>query len=429
MPNPVPSPEALLRAMFDAALAAIAPGPWMTDLLPARPKGRTVVVGAGKAAAAMAATVEQAWDGPLSGLVVTGYGHGCPTRQIEVIEAGHPAPDQASQHAARRILDLARSLTADDLLLCLMSGGGSALMAAPASGLTLADKQAVTRDLLRCGATINEINCVRKHLSAIKGGRLAMAAAPAQVVTLMISDVPGDDPSVIGSGPTVPDPTTFADAWEVVRKYAVPLPPAVRQHLTEAAEESPKPSDPLFARSQALMAATPQNALDAAAEVARRAGVTPLILGNAIEGEARDVALVHIGMTRQVVLHNQPIAPPCVLLSGGETTVTVKGNGRGGRNLEFLLGLAAALKSQPAEVHKAVWALAADTDGLDGTEDNAGALLRPDSLRRAHALGLSASAHLADNNSYGFFRALDDLIITGPTRTNVNDFRAVLIIP
>lgn len=418
-----------LHAMFEAAVAAAAPGPWMTDLLPPPPKGRTVVVGAGKAAAAMAATVEEAWTGPLTGLVVTRYGHGCPTKRIEVIEAGHPNPDHASEQAARRILDMARSLGEDDLLLCLISGGGSALMAAPANGLTLADKQAITRDLLLCGASISEINCVRKHLSAIKGGRLAAAAAPARVVTLMISDVPGDDPSVIASGPTVPDPTTFADAWEVVRKYGLSLPPAVHKHLTEAANDTPKPGDPLFSHVQNLMAATPQSALEAAASVARRAGITPLILGNAIEGEARDVALVHVGMTRQVVLHHQPIAPPCVLLSGGETTVTVRGSGRGGRNAEFLLGLAAALAGQPPEVQSAVWALAADTDGIDGTEDNAGAILRPDSLARAQALGLDPKTFLADNNGYGFFQALDDLLITGPTRTNVNDFRAVLITP
>lgn len=419
----------ILRAMFDAAVAAAAPGPWMTDLLPPPPKGRTVVVGAGKAAAAMAATVEDAWDGPLSGLVVTRYGHGCPTKRIDVVEAGHPNPDQASEQAARRILDMARSLGEDDLLLCLISGGGSALMAAPANGLTLLDKQVITRDLLTCGASISEINCVRKHLSAIKGGRLAAAAAPARVVTLMISDVPGDDPSVIASGPTVPDPTTFADAWEVVHKYGLTLPPAVHKHLTEAATETPKPGDPLFSHVQNLMAATPQSALEAAASIAKRAGITPLILGNAIEGEARDVALVHVGMTRQVVLHQQPIAPPCVLLSGGETTVTVRGSGRGGRNAEFLLGLAAALATQPPKVQTAVWALAGDTDGIDGTEDNAGAILRPDTLSRARALGLDPKAFLADNNGYGFFQALDDLIVTGPTRTNVNDFRAVLITP
>jgi hydroxypyruvate reductase len=421
--------EPLLRAMFDAAVAAAAPGPWMADLLPSPPKGRTVVVGAGKAAAAMAAAVEDHWQGPLSGLVVTRYAHGCPTRHIEVVEAGHPNPDQASQDAARRILDMARCLGPDDLLLCLISGGGSALMAAPAMGLTLADKQAVTKALLRCGATISEINCVRKHLSAIKGGRLAAAAAPARVVTLMISDVPGDDPSVIASGPTVPDPTTFADALAVIEKYAVEAPTAVLRHLREGVGETPKAGDPIFEQVSNRMAATPQNALEAAAQVARDAGVTPLILGNAIEGESRDVALVHMGMTRQVILHKQPVAAPCVLLSGGETTVTVRGQGRGGRNAEFLLGLCAALKDQPPEVIAQVWALAGDTDGIDGTEDNAGAILRPDTLDRAAGLGINPKAFLADNNGYGFFAALDDLLITGPTRTNVNDFRAVLIWP
>jgi hydroxypyruvate reductase len=401
----------------------------MAELLPAPPKGRTVVVGAGKAAASMAAAVEELWQGPLSGVVVTRYAHGCPTKHIEVIEAGHPNPDDASENAARRILDMARNLGADDLLLCLISGGGSALMAAPAVGLTLADKQAVTKSLLRCGATISEINCVRKHLSAIKGGRLAAAAAPARVVTLMISDVPGDDPSVIASGPTVPDPTTFADALAVFTKYALQPPPAVLRHLREGVAETPKAQDPLFAHVSNRMAATPQNALEAAAEVARAAGVTPLILGNAIEGEARDVAMVHMGMTRQVILHGQPVKPPCVLLSGGETTVTVRGQGRGGRNAEFLLGLAAALCDQPPEVVSRVWALAGDTDGIDGTEDNAGALLRPDSLHRAAELGLKPKDYLTDNNAYGFFAALNDLLITGPTRTNVNDFRAVLIWP
>jgi hydroxypyruvate reductase len=401
----------------------------MAGLLPSPPKGRTVVVGAGKAAASMAAAVEDLWDGPLSGLVVTRYAHGCPTSHIEVIEAGHPNPDQASQIAAQRILHMARNLGEDDLLLCLISGGGSALMAAPAVGLTLADKQAVTKALLRSGATISEINCVRKHLSAIKGGRLAAAAAPARVVTLMISDVPGDDPSVIASGPTVPDPTTFADALGVVEKYDIQAPPAVLRHLREGVAETPKARDPFFATVSNRMAATPQNALEAAAEVARAAGITPLILGNAIEGEARDVALVHMGMTRQVILHGQPVKPPCVLLSGGETTVTVRGQGRGGRNAEFLLGLAAALYDQPADVVSRVWALAGDTDGIDGTEDNAGALLRPDSLARAHDRGLNPKSFLGDNNAYGFFAALDDLLITGPTRTNVNDFRAILIWP
>lgn len=414
-------PEALLRALFEAAVASAMPAERLRALLPPPPKGRTIVVGAGKGAAAMAKIVEDAWDGPLDGLVVTRYGHGLPTRRIEVIEAGHPNPDEASQAAARRILDMATGLTADDLLLCLISGGGSALMALPAPGITLKDKQALTKDLLRCGATISEINCLRKHLSAIKGGRLAAAAAPAQVVALLVSDVPGDDPSVIASGPTVPDPTTFADARAVIAKYGLTPPDHIVAHLAEARDETPKPGDLPTARLE--MVATPQDALEAAAATARAAGVTPLILGNAIEGEARDVALVHAGMARQVLLHGQPLPAPCVLLSGGETTVTLKGSGRGGRNAEFLLALAVALKGQDR-----VWAIACDTDGIDGVEDNAGALLRPDTWSRAKDMGLDLSALLENNDSYGAFQALGDLIVTGPTRTNVNDFRAVLVV-
>jgi hydroxypyruvate reductase len=413
-------PEALLRRLFDAAVAAALPADRLRALLPLRPKGRTVVVGAGKGAAAMARIVEDAWDGPLEGLVVTRYGHGLPTRRIEVIEAGHPNPDEASQEAARRILETASGLTADDLLLCLISGGGSALLALPAPGLTLRDKQAVSKDLLRCGATISEINCVRKHLSAIKGGRLAARAAPAPVVALLISDVPGDDPSVIASGPTVADPTTFADARAVLAKYAITPPASVAARLRDAADETPKPGT--LPNATLHMVATPQDALEAAAAAAREAGVTPLILGNALEGEARDVALVHAGMARQCLGHGQPARPPCVLLSGGETTVTVRGRGRGGRNAEFLLALALALKGA-----ERVWALACDTDGIDGLEDNAGALLRPDTWARGTAAGLDAAALLADNDSYGYFKALGDLIVTGPTRTNVNDFRAILV--
>lgn len=413
-------PEALLRAFFDAAVGSAMPADRLRRLLPPPPKGRTVVVGAGKGAAAMAAIVEEAWNGPLDGLVVTRYGHGLPTRRIEVIEAGHPNPDEASQAAARRVLEMADGLTADDLLLCLISGGGSALMALPAPGLSLKDKQGLTKDLLRCGATIAEINCLRKHLSAIKGGRLAAAAAPAQVMALLVSDVPGDDPSVIASGPTVPDPTTFADARAVIAKYGLTPPDHVLRHLAEGADETPKPGS--LPHADLAMVATPQDALEAAAAVAREAGITPLILGNAIEGEARDVALVHAGMARQVLQHGQPLPVPCVLLSGGETTVTLRGSGRGGRNAEFLLALAVALKGQ-----ERVWALACDTDGIDGVEDNAGAILRPDSWARAVAAGLDLPARLDNNDSYGAFQALGDLIVTGPTRTNVNDFRAVLV--
>ncbi|MBI1209360.1 MAG: DUF4147 domain-containing protein [Azospirillum sp.] len=416
--------QTLFRAAIDAARAELRlPGHLPCDL-PEPPKGRTVVVGAGKASAAMARAVENHWSGALEGLVVTRYGYGVPTSRIEIVEAAHPVPDEAGRAAAGRILALARGLGPEDLLLCLVSGGASALLALPAPGLTLADKQAVNRALLRSGAAIGEMNCVRKHLSAIKGGRLALAAAPARVVSLLISDVPGDDPSVIGSGPTVPDLSTLGDARAILAKYRIEPPAAVVTHLARPESETPKPGDPAFARSVTSLIATPQDALEAAATVARQAGLTPVILGNAIEGEAREVAQVFAGIVRQVVGHGQPASPPCVLLSGGETTVTVRGQGRGGRNAEFLLALAVALDGLPG-----VSALAGDTDGIDGTEDNAGAILRPDSLARAAALGLDAKASLADNDGYGFFAALDDLVVSGPTYTNVNDFRAIVIDP
>jgi glycerate 2-kinase len=412
----------LLLAMFRAAVDAVSPARCVPPHLPAPPRGRTVVVGAGKAAAAMAQAVEARWHGPLSGLVVTRYGHGAPCKSIEVVEAAHPVPDAAGRRAASRILATVDGLTRDDLVLCLVSGGGSALLAAPAAGLTLEDKQAVNKALLKSGANITEMNCVRKHLSAIKGGRLAAACAPAKVVTLLISDVPGDDPSVIASGPTVPDPTTFADALAVLAKYGITEPRAVLEHLHAARDESPKPGDPRFAQGEVVMLATAQDALRAGADVARAAGVTPVILGDSIEGEARDVAAVHAGIARQVARYGGFAEPPCVLISGGETTVTVRGNGRGGRNAEFLLALAVALDGHPG-----IAAIAADTDGIDGSEDNAGALLRPDSVARAAALQINAKHRLAANDGYGFFAALGDLVATGPTRTNVNDFRAILI--
>lgn len=426
------SPRALLRALFDAAVAAADPAVCLPAHLPPRPKGKTLVIGAGKASAAMAKAVEEAWDGPLEGLVVTRYEHAVPcTRpaarpgvRIEIVEASHPVPDAAGETAARRILDLVSGLGPDDLVLCLISGGGSALLSLPAEGLTLADKQAVNRALLRSGATIGEMNCVRKHLSAIKGGRLAAAAAPARVVSLLISDVPGDDPGVIASGPTVPDPTTRQDALRVIANRGIALPPPVQAHLEGAACESPKPGDPRLASSRVSVIATPQMSLEAAARVAREAGVAPLILGDAIEGESRDVALVHAGIASQVARHGQPAPAPCVLLSGGETTVTLRGQGRGGRNAEFLLALTIALEGRPG-----IHALACDTDGIDGTEDNAGALTGPDSLARAAAAGLDPRAMLADNDGYSLFEALGDLLITGPTLTNVNDFRAILIDP
>jgi glycerate 2-kinase len=416
------TPAELLKAMFQAAVDAAAPALCVPAHLPNPPKGRTIVIGAGKASGAMARAVEDHWQGPLEGLVVTRYGHRLPTTRIEVVEASHPVPDAAGREAAGRILELVQGLTPDDLVLCLISGGGSALLALPAEGVTLADKQAVNKALLKSGATIGEMNAVRKHLSAIKGGRLAVAASPARVVALMISDVPGDDPSVIASGPTVPDPSSSADALAIIEKYAIPVPPAIVDRLRAKGGETPKPGDARLARVENIMIATPQMSLEAAAALARKAGVTPVILGNAIEGESRDVAIVHAGIARQCAGYSQPAAPPCVLISGGETTITLKGKGKGGRNTEFLLALGIALDGAPG-----IYAVAGDTDGIDGSEDNAGALLYPDTLARAAAAGLNAKAMLADNDPWTFFNFIGDLLVTGPTLTNVNDFRAVLI--
>jgi hydroxypyruvate reductase len=422
--------RALLRELFDAAVAAADPAHCLPARLPdppVSPQGRTVIVGAGKAAASMAAAVEAHWRGDperLSGIVVTRYGHGMPTRRIEVVEASHPAPDTAGQVAAARILGAVRGLTADDLVLVLLSGGGSALLAAPMAGITLEEKRGVTKALLACGAGIGEINCVRKHLSALKGGRLALAAAPARVVTLAISDVPGDDLSTIASGPTVPDPTTCADALEIVDRYGISLPAAARAALQDGAAETPKPGDPGFARCESQIIATAQGSLAAAAELARKRGLAPLVLGDAIEGEAREAARVLGGIAMSCADHGVPLHGPCVLLSGGETTVTVKGRGRGGRNAEFLLGLALALGGHPR-----IAAIACDTDGIDGSEDNAGAMVLPDTTARAAAAGIDLRARLTENDAYGAFAELGDLVVTGPTRTNVNDFRAILIEP
>jgi glycerate 2-kinase len=414
----------LLLRMFEAAVAAAAPSLCLPPHLPAPKRGRTIVIGAGKAAAAMAQAVEAHWpeQAPLEGLVVTRYGHGAPTNRIEVIEAGHPMPDEAGGIAAARIMAMLRDLTADDLVLCLISGGGSALLAAPVPAITLDDKRAINRALLLSGANIHEMNCVRKHLSAVKGGRLAMAAAPAQVVALIISDVPGDDPSVIASGPTCPDPTTRQDALAILRKYQIAMPAAVAAWLADPASETPKPGDPRLASVRNIVIATPHASLAAAAAVARQAGLTPLVLGDAIEGEARDVALVHAGIAKSCAAHGEPAPPPCVLLSGGETSVTVRGQGRGGRNAEFLLALALALDGHPG-----IHALAADTDGIDGTEDNAGAVLAPDFGSRAAQAGIVPKLLLSNNDGYNAFATLGDLVITGPTRTNVNDFRAIVI--
>jgi glycerate 2-kinase len=417
----------LLRRLFDAALAAAAPAKVVPPHLPPPPKGRTILVGAGKAAAAMAQAVEENWPGDISGLVVTRYGHRVPCRRIEVVEASHPVPDAAGSEAAARILAMVRGLAADDLVLCLISGGASALLALPAPGIALEDKRAVTRALLKSGATIGEMNCVRKHLSAIKGGRLAAAAAPTPILTLAISDVPGDDPAVIGSGPTVADPSSFAEARAIPKKYFLTPPASVTAHLAAARDETPKPGDPRLAKSRYVLVATPQAALEAAAAAARSAGVTPVILSDRIEGESRDVALMHAAIARQaaagrLTVGAAPVPLPLVLLSGGETTVTVRGHGRGGRNAEFQLALALALDGHPG-----ISALACDSDGIDGTEDNAGAVIAPDTLARAAAHGIDLKARLADNDAYGAFAALGDLVVTGPTFTNINDFRAILV--
>ncbi len=421
-----PDPRALLRRMFDAAVEAAQPARNVPPHLPRLEDlggGRLIVIGAGKASAAMARAVEDHWPGELSGLVVTRYGYAVPCQRIEIVAAAHPVPDAAGLAAAKRMLDVVRGLTERDLVLCLISGGGSALLPLPIDGLTLEDKQAVNRELLKSGASISEMNCVRRHLSAIKGGRLAAACAPARVLTLAISDVPGDDPINIASGPTVPDPTTCADALAIVRRYGIALAPQVREVLESGRGESIKPGDPRLGRAEIRLVATPQKSLEAAAAVARAAGIAPLLLGDAIEGEARDVGKVMAGIARSVVQHGQPLAPPCVLLSGGETTVTVRGRGRGGRNVEFLLSLAVALEGLAG-----VWAIAGDTDGVDGAEDVAGAIVAPDTLARAFSQGMRAADRLADNDGHGFFEALGDQVITGPTLTNVNDFRAVMVL-
>ncbi|MBI5254855.1 MAG: glycerate kinase [Burkholderiales bacterium] len=422
MPFSAPDRSALLRAMFDAAIAAAQPARCLPPHLPPPPKGRTVVIGAGKASAAMARALEDHWPGPLEGLVVTRYGYRVPCQRIEIVEAAHPVPDAAGELAAQRIQALVRGLGEDDLVIALISGGGSALLVAPGPGLTLADKQAVNTALLRSGATISEMNCVRRHLSALKGGRLGALCHPARLVTLLMSDVPGDHPADIASGPTVADASTCAQALAIIERYRIAVPPAVRTLLTSDRGETLKPGDPRLAGSDTRMIATPQMALEAAAEVARAAGWRPHILGDSLEGEARDVGKVLAGLTRQVLLRGQPFTPPCVLLSGGETTVTLRGQGRGGRNVECLLALGLALDGLPG-----VHAIAGDTDGVDGAEEIAGAVLRPDTLTRAWALGISPRASLDNNDGHGFFQALGDAVITGPTLTNVNDFRAILI--
>ena len=415
-------PRELLANMFAAAVNAAQPEHCIPRFLPEPPKGRTIVIGAGKASAAMAQALERHWPGPLSGLVVTRYGYAVPCERIEIVEAAHPVPDAAGESAALRMLAKVQNLNENERVLALISGGGSALLAAPAAGVSLAEKCAITAALLKSGASISEINCVRKHLSAIKGGRLAAAAWPTSVLTLAISDVPGDDPAVIASGPTVADPTTTVDALKVLDFYGIAIPPSLRARLESGALETPKPGDPRLAHTEFRLIASPRQMLEAAANAAHQLGITPLILGDAIEGEAREVGKVLAGMALSCGRHGFPAKKPCVLLSGGETTVTLKGEGRGGRNTEFLLGLALTLDGA-AGIH----ALAADTDGIDGSEDNAGAFVGPDTLQKAGEIGLDIRAHLAKNDAWGYFSALDDLLVTGPTRTNVNDFRAILV--
>lgn len=428
-------PRIVLRKLFDAAVGKAQPELTIGTFLPPPPQGRTVVIGAGKAAAAMAHAVDRLWpkNAPLSGLVVTRYGH-IPARptdsmiRIDIAEAAHPVPDEAGRDAAVRMLKAVEGLRADDLVLCLMSGGGSALLTLPADGLDFHEKQKINQDLLLSGAHIGEMNCVRKHLSKIKGGRLAVACAPAQLLTLVISDVPGDDPEVIASGPTVPDSSTAEQALGILQRYKIEIPDGIREQLEKGDLETPKDDDPAFVNARIELIATPWQSLVAAAECARAMGLPAHILSDEVEGESREVGKVHAALARSVARRNSPFTRPCVILSGGETTVTVKPQtldgprGRGGRAGEFCLGLAQALQGEPN-----IWALAADTDGIDGVEDNAGVFVTPDTLARAEAAGMSISSHLDRNDAYGYFQGLGDLLVTGPTHTNVNDFRAIFV--
>jgi hydroxypyruvate reductase len=416
--------RAFLEGLFRAAIAAAQPALCIPAHLPPAPAGRLLVIGAGKASAEMARAVERHWSGKLEGLVVTRYGYAVPCARIEIVEAAHPVPDQAGLDAAGRMLALVAGLSAADTVLCLISGGGSALLPLPLPGITLGDKQALNRALLAAGASIGEMNCVRRHLSAIKGGRLAAACHPARVVTLLMSDVPGDDPRDIASGPTVADDSTCLDALAIVDRYGIALPPHVREVLESGAGESVKPGDPRLAGSTVHMVATPQMALEAAARKAEAAGVKAYILGDSIEGEAREVGKVMAAIALQAARRGQPFETPCVLLSGGETTVTLKGDGRGGRNVEFLLAAAIALRGEPG-----VHGLAGDTDGVDGVEEIAGAYFSPQTIERAFAAGLRPQASLDRNDGHGFFQGLGDSVVTGPTLTNVNDFRAILVNP
>jgi glycerate 2-kinase len=426
--HPATSPRDLLVGSFHAALAAADPLKIVPAHLPQPPKGKTLVVGAGKAAASMALAVEQNWpaDAPLAGLVITRYRHGLLTNRISVVEAGHPVPDESGEKAAQEILRLVKGLTPEDRLLALVSGGGSALLSLPADDISMADLKAVTRELLRCGAPIQDMNVVRKHLSAIQGGRLA-AACRAPVTALVISDVTGDDPTHVASGPCAPDPTSFQDARDILRRYEIKAPKAIVERLARGAKgeipETPKPGNRIFKRVENRVIANAQQSLQAAAKFFIAHDIHPAVLGDSVTGEAREVAKVYGALAREIRQHGMPWEPPVALISGGETTVTVRGKGRGGRNCEFLLALAAELAGA-----EGIHALACDTDGIDGTEDNAGALLAPDSARRAAGKKLDATKRLENNDGYGYFSALGDLIVTGPTRTNVNDYRVILVI-
>ncbi|HLS41964.1 MAG TPA: glycerate kinase [Paenalcaligenes sp.] len=417
------APRKLLEDMFNAAIKAAQPERCIPPFLPKPPKGRTIVIGAGKASAEMARVLEANWDGPLEGTVVTRYGHSVPCEHITIIEAAHPVPDDAGLQASKTLLKTVGGLSEDDLVICLISGGGSSLLPLPGEGVTLEDKQNISRALLKSGANITEMNCVRRHLSGIKGGRLAAACHPAKVVNLLISDVPGDNPMDIASGPTVGDPTTCADALDIIRRYNIDIPAGARELLESGKGETIKPDDARLANVTTHLIATPQLALLAAAEVAEKAGVAPVLMGDSIEGEARDVGKVMAGIALSVRAHGQPVKAPCVLLSGGETTVTVRGEGRGGRNVEFLLSVAVSLNGADN-----VYGIAGDTDGVDGQEEIAGAICTPDTLRRAWDKKIHPRDSLDNNDGHSFFEALGDSVITGPTLTNVNDFRALLIL-
>lgn len=408
----------LMKAMFDAAIKAALPDATLAAFIPKPPKGRTIVVGAGKGSAAMARVFEKNYHAPIEGLIVTRYGHAVKCERIEIVEASHPVPDDAGTKAAARMLQMVQGLTEDDLVVALISGGGSALLSLPVDGVSVVDKRAVNRALLKSGAPIDEMNCVRKHLSKIKGGRLAAAAYPAKVISLVISDVPGDDLAAVASGPTVPDPTTFAQARTILAKYAIEVPASVTRHLADAKDETPKQ----LTNIEAHCIASPQKSLEAAASIAAAAGYAPIILGDAIEGEARDVGIVMAGIALQAQRFGQPIKPPCAIISGGETTVTVQGTGAGGRNVEYLLSLALKLNGTE-NIH----ALAGDTDGIDGAREVAGAIITPSTLARARAIGIDPWASLSNNDGHGFFESLGDQVITGPTLTNVNDFRVILV--